>query len=308
MRSYGIRICALLAAFGAAAFASTAFAAKEIKIGVIYDYTGPLAAGGSKAAADATKIAIDMINEKGGVDGYKIVPIYADAQSKVDVAINEATRLMDEQHVDMLMGFFSSAQCVPIAQKADAQKLFTWYNVCIASSVFKNKNLKLRVPRPASLRPDRKGGLHFREGDRAAQAAQGGEGRARGDHPRGRALRQRRGGGQRRGLRRGRHGHRAEGRLLRHRARSLVAHHQAAPRAARRDPAHRLQPGHHAVLAPGARAGPQVGRPDRPGRGLRPVRQAARLLRQRSQLHLRRRSGGRAAARRRRRSSPGWAI
>lgn len=141
MRSYGIRICALAAAFGAAAFASSAFAAKELKIGVIYDYTGPLAAGGSKAAGDATKIAIDMINEKGGVDGYKIVPIYADAQSKVDVAINEATRLMDEQHVDMLMGFYSSAECVPIAQKADAQKLFTWYNVCIASSVFKNKNL-----------------------------------------------------------------------------------------------------------------------------------------------------------------------
>ena len=50
MRSYGIRICALAAAFGAAAFASSAFAAKELKVGVIYDYTGPLAAGGSKAA------------------------------------------------------------------------------------------------------------------------------------------------------------------------------------------------------------------------------------------------------------------
>jgi len=142
MRSYGIRIFALAAALVAAAFASTAFAAKEFKIGVIYDYTGPLAAGGSKAAGDATKIAIDMINERGGVDGYKIVPIYADAQSKVDVAINEATRLIDEQHVNMLMGFYSSAQCVPIAQKADAQKLFTWFNVCISSSVFKKKNLQ----------------------------------------------------------------------------------------------------------------------------------------------------------------------
>ncbi len=143
MRSYGIRICALAAAFGAAAFTAPAFSqAKEIKIGVIYDYTGPLAAGGSKAAAIATKIAIDMINEKGGVDGYKIDPMYADAQSKNEVAINEATRLMDEQHVDMLMGFYSSAQCVPIAQKADAAKKFMWANVCIASSVFKNKNLQ----------------------------------------------------------------------------------------------------------------------------------------------------------------------
>jgi branched-chain amino acid transport system substrate-binding protein len=140
MSSKGIR--SLVVALGVAAFASPALSqAKEIKIGVIFDYTGPLAAGGSKAAAIATKIAIDMINEKGGVDGYKIVPIYADAQSKVDVAINEATRLMDEQHVDMLMGFYASSQCVPIAQKADAQKLFTWFNVCISSAVFKNRNL-----------------------------------------------------------------------------------------------------------------------------------------------------------------------
>ena len=36
-----------------------------------------------------------MINERGGVEGYKIVPIYADAQSKADVAINEAERLLE---------------------------------------------------------------------------------------------------------------------------------------------------------------------------------------------------------------------
>ena len=142
MRSHAIRICTLAAALGAAAFASSAFSqAKEFKVGVIYDYTGPLAAGGSNAAGIATKIAIDMINEKGGIDGYKIVATYADAQSKNEVAINEATRLIDEQHVDMLMGFYSSAQCVPIAQKADAAKKFMWANVCIASSVFKGKNL-----------------------------------------------------------------------------------------------------------------------------------------------------------------------
>ena len=35
-----------------------------------------------------------MLNEKGGVEGYKIEAIYADAQSKPDVAINEAVRLM----------------------------------------------------------------------------------------------------------------------------------------------------------------------------------------------------------------------
>ncbi len=59
--------------------------AKEIKIGVIFDYTGPLAAGGSEAGAIGTKIAIDMINERGGVEGYRINAIFADAQSKPEV-------------------------------------------------------------------------------------------------------------------------------------------------------------------------------------------------------------------------------
>ena len=114
---------------------------KEIKVGVIYDYTGAFAAGGSEAAAIGTKIAIDMINERGGVEGYKIVPIYADAQSKTEVAINEMTRLLDQEKVAVIMGVFSSAQCVPMAQRVDASKKFMWANVCVASAVFKDKKL-----------------------------------------------------------------------------------------------------------------------------------------------------------------------
>jgi len=108
---------------------------KEIKVGVIYDYTGAFAAGGSEAAGLGTKIAIDMLNEKGGVEGYKIVPIYADAQSKTEVAINEMTRLLDQEKVNLIMGVYSSAHCVPMAQRADASKKFMWANVCVASLI-----------------------------------------------------------------------------------------------------------------------------------------------------------------------------
>jgi len=130
-----------IAALALAGMATIAHAQKEIKIGVIFDYTGPFAAGGSQAAGIGTKIAIDMINEKGGVEGYKIKPIYADAQSKAEVAINEATRLLEQEKVDLIMGVYSSAHCVPMAQKVDAAKKFMWANVCVASSVFKGKNL-----------------------------------------------------------------------------------------------------------------------------------------------------------------------
>jgi branched-chain amino acid transport system substrate-binding protein len=115
---------------------------QEVKIGVIYDFTGPFAAGGSEAAAIGTQIAIDMINEQGGVEGYKITPVVADAQSKAEVAISEAERLLNQENVDLIMGIYSSAHCVPLAQKVDAQKQFMWANVCTASAVFKDKNLQ----------------------------------------------------------------------------------------------------------------------------------------------------------------------
>jgi branched-chain amino acid transport system substrate-binding protein len=145
MRAQERLLAALSAVAAAACLAAAPHAAaqgKELKIGVIYDYTGPFAAGGSQAAAVGTKIAIDMINERGGVEGYRIKAIYADAQSKAEVAINEAIRLLEQEKVNLIMGVYSSAHCVPMAQKVDAAKQFMWANVCTASTVFKGKNLR----------------------------------------------------------------------------------------------------------------------------------------------------------------------
>ena len=77
---------------------------KKIKIGVIYDLTGPLAGGGSELQYIGAKIMIDNFIKQGGVEGYKIEAVYADAQSKPDVAINEAVRLIEQEKVDMRAG------------------------------------------------------------------------------------------------------------------------------------------------------------------------------------------------------------
>src|SRR5438045_8965243 len=138
-----MRMARVAAAVALAACAATAAAQqKEIKIGFIYDVSGPFAGGGSEAAQIGTKAAIDMFNEKGGVMGYKINALFTDAQSKVDVAINEMTRLVDQEKVDIVAGVYSSAQCVPMAQQADARKKFLWLNVCVASSVITDKKFQ----------------------------------------------------------------------------------------------------------------------------------------------------------------------
>src|ERR1700741_573368 len=115
---------------------------KKIKIGVVYDYTGPLAGGGSELHAIGAKIMIDHFIKKGGVEGYQIEAVYADAQSKPDVAINEAVRLIEQEKVDMLLGFYSSAHCVPVAARVEQLKKFMWITTCISSKVLEGRNLK----------------------------------------------------------------------------------------------------------------------------------------------------------------------
>jgi ABC-type branched-subunit amino acid transport system substrate-binding protein len=132
----------LFAAVAALGLAVSAHAQdKKIKIGVIFDLTGPLAGGGSELEYMGAKIMLDQFS-KTGVEGYKIETVYADAQSKPDVAINESVRLLEQEKVDMLLGFFSSAQCVPVAARVEQLKKFMWMTTCISSGVFENKNYK----------------------------------------------------------------------------------------------------------------------------------------------------------------------
>jgi ABC-type branched-subunit amino acid transport system substrate-binding protein len=135
-------IVGLVAALAALGMAVSAHAQeKKIKIGVIYDLSGLLAGGGSELQYTGAKIMLDQY-AKTGVEGYKVEAVYADAQSKPDVAINEAVRLIEQEKVDMLLGFFSSAQCVPVAARVEQLKKFMWITTCISSAVLDGKNYK----------------------------------------------------------------------------------------------------------------------------------------------------------------------
>lgn len=127
---------------------------RKFKIGVIYDYSGPLAGGGSSLHGLGAKIMIDHFIQKGPIEGYTIEAIYADAQSRPEVAINEAVRLVEQEKVDMLLGFFSSAQCVPVAGRVEQLGKFMWITTCISTAVLENRNYKF-VFRPQAM------GQHF---------------------------------------------------------------------------------------------------------------------------------------------------
>ena len=127
--------------------------AQTIKIGVLYDHSGPFSAAGSINCWRGAKMIIDYVNEKGGVLGkYKIVQVDGDGQSKAEVAINEAERLLNVEKVDILAGIYSSAHAVPLAEKVDKQKKFLWITTAIADAVLKDRHLQY------TFRPQANGG------------------------------------------------------------------------------------------------------------------------------------------------------
>src|SRR5437660_11967787 len=83
---------------------------QTIKIGVLYDHSGPFSAAASLNCWRGAKMIIDYVNEKGGVVGkYKIVQVVGVGQSKAGVAISEAERLLKVEKVHGLAGLHSSA-------------------------------------------------------------------------------------------------------------------------------------------------------------------------------------------------------
>ncbi len=127
----------LLAAAAAAAFAMSAHAQQEIKIGVIYPLTGPLASSGAEMR-DALEMAADIVNNgakgipelpfaAGGaltnLKGAKIKLVFADHQGNPQVGASEAERLVNQEKVVALMGAYNSNVTQTASQVAERYKI-----------------------------------------------------------------------------------------------------------------------------------------------------------------------------------------
>src|SRR6266852_7692168 len=143
-----IRIALVLALVAAVALTTTPSRPADaqgqtIKIGILYDHSGPFSAAGSLNCWRGAKMIIDYVNEHGGVLGkFKVVQVDGDSQSKAEAAINEAERLLNVDKVDILAGVYSSAHAVPLSEKVDKQKKFLWITTAIADAVLKDRNLQ----------------------------------------------------------------------------------------------------------------------------------------------------------------------
>ncbi len=99
---------------------------EKIVIGVVEPISGPMAPLGT-AEWRAIQLAVEMINEKGGVMGqYPVEVIFADSESNPGIGASEAERLITMHNVPVILGSYSSAIAMAISEVAERNQVVLW--------------------------------------------------------------------------------------------------------------------------------------------------------------------------------------
>jgi len=92
------------------------------RIGVVTSLTGSAAAFG-QAHKNGYAVALADLNAKGGVLGRPIELVYYDDQSKPDQAVQGVAKLVDQDHVPLILGAFSSETTRAMLPAVTAKKV-----------------------------------------------------------------------------------------------------------------------------------------------------------------------------------------
>jgi branched-chain amino acid transport system substrate-binding protein len=99
----------------------------SIKVGVIADQTGPLSPMGC-AQANVATLVMDEINASGGVLGRRLELILEDSATDDEQAADKAAKLVQEDHVEVLLGgiFSSTRQAIkgPVVEEGETLYIY----------------------------------------------------------------------------------------------------------------------------------------------------------------------------------------
>src|SRR4051812_34023265 len=103
----------VLIAFSVAAIATGAFAIwhgrpRPLRVGVLHSLTGTMSAS-EVPVQQATLLAIDELNARGGVLGRRVEGVVADSASDNATALREAQRLLEQERISAPFGCWTSA-------------------------------------------------------------------------------------------------------------------------------------------------------------------------------------------------------
>ena len=115
----------LLGAAVVAAFAGSAVAADELKVGLLATLEGPFAAPGQ----DSMRGAELALKEKGGMaGGRKIVFIKGSSDATPDKAVNATRKLVEQDKVEIMIGPLSGDEGVAVKNYSKSQPNITFIN------------------------------------------------------------------------------------------------------------------------------------------------------------------------------------
>ena len=141
-RAVSVLLVAALAVSSLAACGSKSASKKEddkFYIGGIGPTTGGAAIYGT-AVKNAAKIAVDEINEDGGIDGHKIEYKFEDDQSDAEKSVNAYNTLKD-WGMQVLLGTVTSTPCVAVADKTAQDNMFQVTPSASTTDVLANGNV-----------------------------------------------------------------------------------------------------------------------------------------------------------------------
>ncbi|MBS3789162.1 ABC transporter substrate-binding protein [Candidatus Bipolaricaulota bacterium] len=95
---------------------------KPVELGAIYPLTGAGQLEGSEMEK-ATKIAIDEINQAGGVLGRPLKVIFEDNETRPKAAVNAAHKLVNVDNVPVVLGSYSSGNSLPIGEYLNKKEI-----------------------------------------------------------------------------------------------------------------------------------------------------------------------------------------
>ena len=113
-------------------------AAKPYKIGSEQPLSGAGAAGG-KTAVVGLQMAVDRINNSGGINGRPVELVITDDESSPAVARQKTTKMVQEDKIDVHVGGFLSNICLACMPVWEDAKIVNMISVCLDTTLTTRK-------------------------------------------------------------------------------------------------------------------------------------------------------------------------
>ena len=115
---------------------------ETLRIGMLGVLSGAIGEAAGKALSIGARLAVEEVNDRGGVAGYRIEAVIVDAGSDIAGAVEQTERFLDDPSIDLIVSNLSSAQCAAIAGMVDAEETFLWLSSCTASEILRDKHYR----------------------------------------------------------------------------------------------------------------------------------------------------------------------